>query len=170
MTKNKPISWEDKERRIMDSNPEALNVSWHNVLRDNPDMFSRIIADVIKSCGGEAKPGKRPSLDRKDAAAIYNKIIGEDFSEHTFVETMSFISTSAKAVAELSGLPLSRVRRLLNGSLEPSFEEMETIAKVYHKEPSYFIEYRVGFVCTVIDAYLMDSPETATAWFLKLRG
>ncbi len=170
MGKNKPVSWEEKERRIRESNPEALDVSWHSALKDNPDIFSRIIADVIKSSGGESKPGKRPSLDRKDASEIYHKINGEDFSEYNFVETINFLADGPKALGEACGITTNRASTLMSGRREPDFDDMEMIAEAYGKEPSYFLEYRVEFVCTVIRSYLEDSPETASAWFLNLRG
>jgi hypothetical protein len=44
---------------------------------------------------------------------------------------------------------------------------MEQIAKAYKKHPSYFLEYRIAKTLVVIDSLLHDSPETATAWYLK---
>jgi transcriptional regulator with XRE-family HTH domain len=62
------------------------------------------------------------------------------------------------------------VHRLLNGTVQPSLETMEKIAKAFRKDPSYFVEYRVAFVLISIDKYLSDSPETATVWYHKMKG
>jgi hypothetical protein len=46
---------------------------------------------------------------------------------------------------------------------------MEAIAAAYKKDPAFFLEYRIAFVLLHIDQFLQASPETATAWYVKMK-
>lgn len=166
-----PLTWEEKKKRIEEKHPDALNASWVEALREEPDMFAKIIGDIIRSSGGSSRPGKRPTLDRAEASAVLSKLMGEDYSEYQFVETFQILvgDDSMRKVAKRTGLALSFVHKLLNGVAHPSYETLEKIAIAYGKEPSFFLEYRIGFVLAVVDDFLSSSPETATAWYQKMR-
>jgi len=166
-----PLTWEEKRKRIEEEHPEALEATWSHVLRNEPDMFARIIGDIIRSSGGSSRPGKRPTLDRGDASAVLKKLMGEDYSEYDFIDTFKILvdDESLRQTAQRTGLALSFVHKLLNGAAQPSYETIEKIATAYDKEPSFFLEYRIGFVIASIDSFLHHSPETATAWYQKMR-
>jgi len=166
-----PLSWDEKRKRIEDEHPEALEISWSGVMREDPDVFARILGDVIRSSGGSSRPGKRPTLDRGEASAVLLKLLGEDFSEYSFRETFRIMigKDSMRKVAERTGLALSFVHKLLKSDAQPSYETMSKIAVAYEKEPSFFLEYRIGFVLSIIEDFLTSSPETATSYFQKMR-
>jgi hypothetical protein len=165
----KKIPWEEKYRRIVSQYPEVVDVNWSELLRSDGDVFARLLGDVLKSGSRGSKPGKRPTLDRREALERLAKVGDEDFSEFGFHETFSYLTqgTSIRGVAAKTGLGKSYVQRLLAQDTDPSFAVMEQIAKAYKKHPSYFLEYRIAKTLVVIDSLLHDSPETATAWYLK---
>lgn len=168
----KKIPWEVKYKRIIKQYPEVRDLSWARVMREENDIFARLLGDVLKSEGRGSKPGKRPQLDRSEALTRLAKLSGEDFSEYDFHTTFRNLTAgrSIRNVASKTGLGTSYVQRLLNGKADPSFETMERIAEAFRKNPSYFIEYRIAVVLVIINDMFTDSPETATAWYLKLKG
>lgn len=167
----KKIPWEEKHRRIISQYPDINTVNWSELLRSDGDIFARLLGDVLKSGSRGSKPGKRPTLDRREALDRLAKVADEDFSEFDFRTTFRYLTQGAsiRGVAAKTGLGKSYVQRLLNGDSEPSFAVMEQIAKSYRKHPSYFLEYRIANTLILIDEFLRESPETATSWYLKLR-
>jgi transcriptional regulator with XRE-family HTH domain len=165
-------SWEEKEKRIKERHPDALDVSWSRAMQVDPDLFARIVGDVVKSTASGARPGKRPSLEPNDAFAAYSKLAGQDFSDKDFHSSFRALTHghSIRAVSRKTSLAPSYIFKLLNDKATPSYETMAKIASAFKKDPSYFLEYRVGFVLSTIDTFLCDSPETASAWFLKMKG
>ena len=45
----------------------------------------------------------------------------------------------------------------LTGSRTPSFQSMEIIAAAFSKDPSFFLEYRVGYILSVVSKFLYDT-------------
>lgn len=168
----KKVPWEVKYKRIVKQYPEVHEVSWSKALREENDIFARLLGDVLKSEGRGSKPGKRPQLDRAEALTRLAKLSGEDFSDTDFHTTFRNLTAgrSLSNIANKTGLGRSYVQRLINGTADPSFETMERIARAFKKNPSYFIEYRIATVIVIIDDMLTESPETATSWYLKLKG
>lgn len=165
------IPWVEKEKRIREEHPEALDVTWDSVMRGDSDLFARIIGDVVKSSSGGSRPGKRPTLSRDDAFEKFNQLTGQDFSEYDFYTTFNIMcgKRSVRAIASKTGLGKSYVFKLMRQEAYPSYETMERIAKGFKKDPSFFLEYRIGLVTSIIIEFLEDSPETASAWYLKMR-
>ena len=165
----KKIPWEEKHRRILAQYPEVNDVNWSTLLRNDSDIFARLLGDVLKSGSRGSKPGKRPALGRREALERLAKVGDEDFSEFGFTETFTYLAgeASVRGVAAKTGLGKSDVQRLLQGDAEPSYAVMEQIAEAYRKHPSFFLEYRIAHTLVVIDEFLHSSPETATSWYLK---
>ena len=164
------ISWEKKRKKIEESHPEAIDVNWDVSIKEDPDLFARIIADVVKSSSGGSRPGKRPSLESDHAFSVFSKMVGDDFSNQSFIPTFRALAgtRSVRAVANKCNLSASYVHRLLNGEQDPSYEAMEFIASGFKKHPSYFLEYRIKIINDAMSDYLMEAPETASSWFLRL--
>lgn len=164
--------WEEKKKRIQEKHPEALNVSWDRAIKTDPDLFARIVSDVVKSSSGGSRPGKRPNLAKDEAYGVFSKMIGDDFADQPFQKAFKNLcgQISLRGVAAKTGLGHSYVGKLLNGQAEPTFETMEKIAVGFKKDPSYFLEYRVGYINSAISKYLEDAPETSVSWYLKMKG
>lgn len=168
----KKIPWEIKYKRIIKQYPNVREMSWSKALNEEGDIFARLLGDVLKSEGRGSKPGKRPQLDRAEALTRLAKLSGEDFSDVDFRSTFRNLTNgrSLSNIAHKTGLGRSYVQRLLNGTADPSFETMERIAEAFRKNPSYFIEYRIATVVVILHDMFVESPETATSWYLKLKG
>jgi|JI10StandDraft_1071094.scaffolds.fasta_scaffold260078_2 hypothetical protein len=166
----KKIPWEQKYKTIVSQYPQIVDVSWSHVLREDNDVFARLLGDVLKSGGRGSRPGKRPQLDRAEAISRLAKLNDEDYSEYDFNSTFRSLcgDMSVRAVALKTGLAKSFIHRLLLNEATPSFETMEKIAEAFDKHPSFFLEYRIARVLVIVEEFLSDSPETATAWYLKV--
>jgi hypothetical protein len=165
-------SWKLKEDRVKSVYPDILNVNWSEVFSRDPDAFTKLLGEVIKSEGRGSKPGKRPQLARGDAEVKLAKIGAEDFSENEFHTAFKILvgDRSLMNIANKTGLNKSYVQRLLNQTTQPSLEAMETIATAFGRQPSYFLEYRVAHILAMMESFLMSSPETTAGWYLRFRG
>jgi len=165
----KKIPWEQKYKTIVSQYPEIIDISWSALLREESDIFARLVGDVLKSSSKGSKPGKRPQLERSDAIQRLKRLSDEDFSELDFHQSFKHLSAglSVRAIALKTDLGKSYIQRLLQAEVDPSFETMEKISKAFNKHPSFFLEYRIAKTLVVIDDLLKQSPDTATAWYLK---
>ena len=159
-----------KYEEITASFDSIKDLNWGNAISSDEEVFVRLLGDVIKSGGRGSKPGKRPTLDRKAAQEQFAQLAAEDFSELTFTDAFRVLcgKRSVRHVASLTDLSKTGVQDLMTGKTQPSFETMEKVAKGFKKHPSYFLEYRIGYVVAVLAQFLEDEPETATTWFLKV--
>lgn len=169
MTNKKP-SWEQRYNQITAQYPQAAQVDWSSVFRSDPDVFARLLGDVLKAEGRGSIPGKRPQLDRAEGAKRLAKIAGEDHATVDFAAAFRALthSLSVRGAARKTGLSQAMTQRLLAGDVQPSFEIMEKVAAAFRKHPSYFLEYRILKVLVFIDKFLTDSPETATYWYDRI--
>lgn len=166
------LPWEEKKRRIEERHPDALNMDWTTTVKGDPDLYARIIADVIKSSSGGSKPGKRPSLANGEAFNVYSKMVGDDFSNEPFHVAFNTLTgnLSLRGVKAKTGLGHTYISRLLAGEANPSMETIEKIAAGFKKDPSFFLEYRINVIQQSMETFLTSSPDTSISWFLKLRG
>lgn len=163
-------AWEKKFKEIQSQYPDILNEDWSDLLRRDPDIFAKLLGDVLKFKGRKSVPGKRPNLTREEGEKRLLRMADEDFAEGEFREAFRALTAnrSIRSIANKTGLGKSYVQRLLKGDQQPTFATMEVIGQAYGKHPSYFREYRVARVLVVIDSLLSSSPETATSWYLKV--
>ena len=166
------IPWEEKKKRIQREHPDALDTNWDNIIQKDPDLFARIIGDVVKSSSSGSRPGKRPNLENKEAYAIYSKLAGEDFSDRDFLTSFKALigDRSLRSVSNKTGLSVTFIHQVLNEQKYPSYETMKKIALGFKKDPSYFMEYRIGYILGAFEKYLTSAPETSASWYLKLRN
>lgn len=162
-------AWEKSYRKMKESYPLLEGVSWSTVLSYDSDTFSQVLGDVIKAEGKRSRPGKRPTLSRSLAESEFSKLSGASYSEYEFLRAFRALThgRTVRGIANKVGLGQTTVHNLLNGQ-SPTFRQMESIAAAYNKDPSYFLEYRIAYSLRVIEKFLMDSPETATVWYLKM--
>lgn len=164
-------AWEDNYQQIKNQFPSVEHISWGRVLDVDSDAFVQVLGDVIKAEGKRSRPGKRPTLSRPVAEAELSKLSGTSYSELDFLRAFKALThgRSVRGIAGKVDIKQTTVHKLLHGQ-PPTFEQMEKIAIAYKKDPSYFLEYRIAYVLLTVDKFLMDSPETATAWYLKMKA
>jgi len=163
-------AWESNYSKIKQAFP-STGEGWDSSVNLDLDAFASVLGDVIKAEGKRSRPGKRPSLSRAAAEDEYIKISGGSYSEVEFTRAFRALThgRSVRGIANKVDIGQTVIHRLLHGG-QPTFEHMEKIAKAYKKDPSYFLEYRIAYSLMAIEKFLMDSPETATVWYLKMRG
>jgi len=151
--------------------PSIENFNWAQAIYRDTELFTTLLGDVIKATGDSSRPGKRPPLSRNEAIEKLNQVAAEDFTEYEFCDAFRGLCAgkSVRGVAAKTGLDRNMVHGLMTGSRTPSFQSMEIIAAAFSKDPSFFLEYRVGYILSVVSKFLYDSPETTSLWFEKFK-
>jgi transcriptional regulator with XRE-family HTH domain len=165
-------NWDEKFEEVSKEFPLIKTFNWDTAVMSDTDLFTTLLSDVIKSGRKVKKPGKRPNLSRKDAEEKLSQLAAEDFSELEFKDAFIALSAqrSIRHVASKTGLDRNIVYGLLNGTRLPLFREMEQIAESFGKDPSFFLEYRVGYVLSKMNKFLFSSPETAAYWYKNFKS
>lgn len=138
------------------------NIDWAKILASDPQTFREIMGGISK------KAYKNTDLTSRER---YNQLVNDDFSELNFIETFNYL-WGDKTIAQMTaktGITQNVIYLIKRGKRPASMEDMEKIALAFNKDPSYFLEYRIGKVLESINSYLEQSPETATAWFTKVK-
>lgn len=167
------IPWGERSKLIQKHFPRTAELDWFEVFYEDPAVLGRIINDIIKLDGERTgKPGKRPTLDLDIAEEKLRQLCGEDYTSLEFKDAFRVLcgKLSIRGVANKTGLDKSYVHRLLSGNAVPTVEAIEAIAKAFKKHPSYFVEYRIGYIVAVIANKLEQIPETSIHFYKKLAG
>lgn len=164
-------AWDERYKEIIEKFPSVDDISWAEALKQDSGAFASVLGDVIKAEGKRSRPGKRPSLSRPDAENELSRLVGDSHSDADFTATFKAMThgRSVRGISNKVDIGQTTVHALLHGK-RPTFEQMEKIAIAFRKEPSFFLEYRIALVLLTIDSFLSDSPETATNWYMKLKG
>jgi len=165
--------WQDTLDRIERDVPGTKEVDWAALFSADRWILGDLINDVIKiNISEKGRPGKRSAQNVGDIEADLKKLTGEDYAVRPFPDALreAMGGRSIRRVASQSYLDKMTVHRLLNGKGAPATaEQMEWLAIAVRKDPSFFMEYRVLYVCSVIYQMMMSSSEAATIQFNKLR-
>jgi hypothetical protein len=152
--------------------PSIDNLDWERAFRLDTELYGRVWKDILKADQvAEGRPGPRPPLDLEKASKRYLQLTGEDYVFTPFKEAFRDMigSDSIRKVSSNTGLDRNLVARLLSGDVEPDNYEMEVIATAYGRRPSYFLEYRIGYVLMMVHAHMMKYPESSVSPYVKVR-
>lgn len=169
---SKKMPWDKRLTEIQKMFPSTTRLDWSRVFHSDPTLMGRIISDMAKmEQESSGKPGKRPSLSSEDTAQYYRKYQNDDYSMFEFKDAFKVLkgNRSFRAMAHKCDLSHGMVQRLLNGTADPTPEIMEKVAKAFKKHPSYFLEYRVNYVTSMIFHMMMEYPETSVVQYNKLK-
>lgn len=172
MTANK-IAWSEKSKSIKKQFPSLSSLDWKQVFREDPTIFGRVVSDIQKlENASSGRPGKRPSVDPRDAAQFLRQYENDDYTVLNFVEAFRVMkgSLSVRALAKKCGLSDTMTQRLLSGKIEPTIESMVSIATAFRKHPSYFVEYRIFYILDSLGSMMEQSPESSVVPFMRLKG
>jgi transcriptional regulator with XRE-family HTH domain len=165
--------WRATLDRIEREVPGASDVDWVALFKADPKILGDLVNDVIKiNISEKGRPGKRSARSAQDIEDDLRKLTGEDYAVRAFPEALSEAmgGRSIRHVASQAHLDKMTVHRLLKGKgAPPTAEQMEWLAKAVKKEPSYFMEYRAAYVCSVIYQMMMESSEAASIQYSRLR-
>lgn len=156
--------WDKKIHQIRETYPDVRNIDWAKLLQSEPAIFRSIAGDVAKSTINKKDKGN--SATAQSLAQLTNT----DYSEVSFVDALNALwgTRSISDMVHKTKISKEIIYHMKRGTRHPSFEEMEQIARSFGKDPSFFLEYRIGRVLAAIDSYLRRSPETATVWHAKV--
>lgn len=169
---SRKMSWSDRVRLIERQFPSTKHLDWKALFDQDIEIFGRILKDVLKADqAAPGRPGPRPGLDHEVAARRLRQFMGSDYSMLPFSEALGVLANgkSYRAIAAKTGLNRNTIYRLQKGMIEPDSFVMEQVAKAYGKHPSYFIEWRVGYVVGALMKKLESDPEISISVYRKLR-
>jgi plasmid maintenance system antidote protein VapI len=166
------VPWAQRLGVIHQQFPSTATLDWNEAFTRDHELWARIMHDIIKA--DQAEPGRdgpRPkALDYERGLATIRQMMGQDYSLLPFPEAFAVLSRgySLSHLARKTNISRSIVHRLLRGDEEPSAEEMAAIADAFDKHPSFFIEYRVGYITAMVHARMATNPETSIAVYRKM--
>ena len=157
--------WDKKLYKLREQYPEVRNIDWARILQSEPEVFRSIAGDVAKS--NAPKKSKTTHAANSQGLAQLTNV---DYSELCFLDALEILwgDRSISDMVYKTGISRQLIYNMKRGLREPTFEEMEQIARAFGKDPSFFLEYRIGKALAAIDVFLQRSPETATAWYIKV--
>jgi DNA-binding phage protein len=156
----KDKKWDKKIHKLRDAYPEIKGINWSKILGTEPEVFRSIVGGVGKN--GSNKTGTHSESNQKFA-----QIFNDDYSELPFIEALNVLwaDRSLSDMVVKTGVSRQIIYDMKRGKRHPSFEEMAQIAEAFDRDPSFFLEYRIGKVLAAIDTFLVRSPETASSWY-----
>lgn len=166
----KRVPWEQRVELIREEFPAVQNPEWNVILRD-PDVLARLLRDILKIDQIEpGRAGPRPGLDFERGMQSWKEFTGQDYCELPFAQAFRAISrgNSVRHIAHKTGIPRSRVDRLLRGEDLPTISDLRTIAAAYNKKPAFFAEYRVEYIIAAITARLSTERDMSAAIYARL--
>lgn len=152
--------------------PAISNLEWERAFREDNELYGRVWNDILKfDQAGEGRPGPRPALDKAVARLRYLQLTDDDFTFLVFHEALGHLARgmSIRKLSDFTGLDTTLIYRLLKGKKEPDAYEMEIIATAFGRRPSYFLEYRIGYVLAMVHAHMKKYPESSVGPFIKVR-
>lgn len=153
--------------------PHLTDFDWGKVFLDNTELFGAIIRDMMR-LGAERKHtwGPRDMPDEAEGRELLRQWRGEDYSLFTFDDTFAAMTAgmSQRQIAHKTGLDRNMVRRLTDGRMDPDRWVLETIAKAFRKQPSFFMEYRLLYIANALLDRMQTWPESSVSVYRKLVG
>lgn len=166
------VSWHKRFAYISKNYTSIDRLNWKKVFVEDPEILGSIVNDILKlNVPSRGRPGKRPSLQEDQAREMFSTLMGENFTLEPFDIAFRRLvgDTSIRKVAASLGLDKMLIHRLLHGKQKPSLDHIEKVAAHYHKDPSYFVEWRSACILTYMHDLLEANPESTVKMFDRLR-
>lgn len=167
----KKLGWDERVELIKHQFPSVISLDWKKAFDRDLDLFAWIMKDVLKVDAAEpGRSGPKPAVEYRAGVTRFRQMMGEDYSMRPFHEAFTILAgeRSLSALAAKTGVSRSRIRLLLRGDIQPSWEQMEKIAAGFAKSPGYFLEYRRGVVVAAIWERLTAIPEASVKYFYEI--
>ncbi len=158
--------------------PRTDGLDWEKNFREDPGLMANIMHDILKSDAYDAAMASGASWTGRPAALEANagtemrlrQFKGEDHTTLIFAEAFTVMIGTMRlsTVSHKVGISKTQVWRLLRAQVEPSIEEMEKIATAFRRHPSYFAEWRSGWVLGLLARRLENVPEATIGFYKRL--
>lgn len=137
------------------------------------DLLGRVMRDVLRVGYEPPRRGQRSPLEWSDGQARLRSLAAERSglaSNLPFGEAFARLADghSVDAMADSTGLHTWVLDALLEGQRDPTAEEMVAIADAFGKPPTYFLEYRITFICAAMATSLLANPERTIDVLVRL--
>lgn len=170
--------WKRKNRRVsLDERRELVEDRFPCVKLDGEEIFARddVLFAVLRSIYTIGEVTGRSELSWEDAIRVHRELGGDEYTELPFGQAFERLAkarqNSMSAVARKTGIPKTKVFRLMREQDKPEVHEIVTVASAYNKLPEYFLEYRVEYIVATVTSRLMQmAPETTYGIFRKVQG
>lgn len=166
----KKASWKERYEVIQQQFPSVVALDWEKVFRADPTIMGNILNDIIKvEVAPKGRPGKRPALDKEQAREVLKRYQGEDYTLLPFPKAVHRLKdqASVRQFARKVSMSPTYAYKLMMGYKEPSVEDMELVAQAYRKHPSYFYEYRVAFITSLMVERVDYAPESSIIYYQR---
>lgn len=135
--------------------------AWAEALT-NPHMHGSVLADLVKVAVPRTEAqrrGIRPMPDAATTRNVLDDVTGNGYCMDPFPTAFDQLAGrhSLAGVEARTGVNKFTVRRLRNGTRQPTLADMEAIAKGYHRTPFFFAEYRRAVLLSLLAANI--TPE-----------
>lgn len=153
--------------------PSVDQLDWEKAFEVDIDLYGKVWKDILKyDLAGEGRPGPRPALEIGPAIKRFMQLTDDDFTMRPFREAVGLISNnmSVRKLSSRTGLDRNTVHRLMKGTIEPDNYEMEVVAAAFGRLPSFFLEYRIGYILSMIHVHMMRYPESSVGPYLRIRN
>lgn len=163
--------WKDRYALIVHHFPMAERIDWRKAFRDL-DLYGRLLRDILENDQKtEARPGPRPSFDHGLARDRLRQFAGDDFTQLPFVQAFRVLAGNRSIRHLETKLDMTRgvVWKLKAGLKEPDLYTMERVAKAFHKDPSYFVEYRIAYIMGALGDQMEQAPEMTVDLYRRLQ-
>lgn len=152
--------------------PSLNSLDWEKAFREDTELYGRVWRDILKvDQAVVGRPGPRPALDPQKAGQRYLQLTDDDFTMEPFAKAVRVLSKgmSLRRLAALTGLNKDLLHQLTLGKRQPDSYELEIVATAFGRRPSYFLEYRIGYVLSMVHAHMLKYPESSVGPYLKVR-
>ncbi len=170
------MSAQDRRKLIAEKFPSTQGMEWGAAFDQDPDLLGHLLRDILKldmAVPGQA--GRRPGLDEKQATPALDRMMGRDYCDRPysmlrFAQTLGLLADnrSLRAMENKVGISKYRLHELLRSATQPTLDEMERVAKVFGKSPSFFFEYRAQTIVAAVAKALEGLPEETVRAYEKL--
>lgn len=166
----------DRKRLLHEKFPSIAQLNWEKAFDQDVDLLGHLLRDILKlDMADRGAAGRRPNLEEDEARPSLDRLLGRDPTSHIY-SVLPFPATfrlligkrSQRAMAAKLGFPKTRIHRLSVGIESPTVQEMEHVAKMFDKQPSYFVEYRMQSIANSVLAALGERPETTIGVYERL--
>ncbi len=164
MTALEPSAWEARIQRAHAAYPStAVNITGETtaLVVNGDEIIVHLLRNVLAIDHVQVRRGNRPDVDPDEGRARLRQLRGQDFTTDAFPHAFRGLiaGRSLENIRRRTGMSKANLSRLLNGVKAPRFDEMETIAAAFEKNPMYFAEYRAATISALVLAYLAADPD-----------
>ncbi len=156
------IPWEERYALICAHFPNADRLDWNLAFAD-VEVLGRLIYDILWQDQKEEWDGigVRPVFSQRRARQRLNQYLGNDYSYVPFTEAFNTLAGTRSLRHLASKLEVSShyIWNLKHGVSHPDLYTIERIAKVFKKDPSYFLEYRISYILGALGKQMDIAPE-----------